>query len=73
MGISTPDDFELTTDVLPDALLLLSASGSIVAADSAAQDFFHSEHRVGLSFSELVTDPEPKVTNSLRHGRRVGE
>jgi hypothetical protein len=40
VGISTPDDFELTTDVLPDALLLLSASGSIVAADSAAQDFF---------------------------------
>lgn len=63
----TPDEVKLITDLLPDALVLLSDSGSILAANPAAHELLQTDHLVGRAFSDLVTDPAPKVRDWLNH------
>jgi signal transduction histidine kinase len=59
----TPNEVKLITDLLPDAFILLSDSGSILAANSAAHELLQTDHLVGLALLDLVTDPAPKVSD----------
>lgn len=61
----TPDELKLITDLLPDAFILLSASGSILGANRAAHELFRTDHLIGLALSDFVTDPASKVSDSL--------
>ena len=61
----TPDELKLITDLLPDAFILLSASGSILAANQAARELFRTDHLVGLALADFVIDPASKVSDSL--------
>jgi PAS domain-containing protein len=61
----TPHEVKLITDLLPDAFILLSDSGSILAANSAAHELLQTDHLVGLALLDLVTDPAPKVSDWL--------
>ena len=61
----TPDELKLITDPLPDAFLLLSDSGSIIAANPAACELLHTDDLVGLALSDFVMDPASKVRDSL--------
>ena len=63
----TPNEVKLITDLLPDAFLLLSDSGSILTANPAAHELFHTDHLVGLALTDLVSDPASKVSDSLNH------
>ena len=61
----TPDEIKLITDLLTDAFILLSDSGSILIANLAAHELFQTDHLAGLALADLVTDPAPKVTDYL--------
>jgi PAS domain S-box-containing protein len=63
----TPDEVKLITDLLPDALVLLSDSGSILAANPAAHELFQADFLVGRAFADLLADPAPKVSDWLNH------
>ena len=61
----TPDELKLITDLLPDAFILLSTSGSIRAANRAAHQLFRTDHLVGLALDDFVTDPPSKISDSI--------
>jgi signal transduction histidine kinase len=61
----TPNEVKLITELLPDGFLLLSDSGSILTANPAAHQLFHTDHLVGLALADLVTDPASKVSEWL--------
>jgi PAS domain S-box-containing protein len=63
----TLDEVELITELLPDAFILLSESGSIRTANRAAHELFRTDHLVGLVLADLVTDPPSKVSDWLNH------
>jgi PAS domain S-box-containing protein len=63
----TLDEVELITELLPDAFILLSESGSILTANRAAHELFRTDHLVGLVLADLVTDPPSKVSDWLNH------
>ena len=63
----TLDEVKLITDLLPDAHVLLSDSGSILAANPAAHEFLQADSLVGRAFADLVADPAPKVRDWLNH------
>jgi PAS domain S-box-containing protein len=63
----TPNEVKLITELLPDAFILLSDSGSILTANPAAHELFYTDHLVGLALADLVSDPASKVSDSLNH------
>lgn len=63
----TLDEVKLITEFLPDALILLSESGSILTANPAALELFRADHLVGLALADLVMDPPSKVSDWLNH------
>jgi PAS domain S-box-containing protein len=63
----TLDEVKLIIELLPDAFILLSESGSILTANPAAHKLFGTDHLVGLALADLVTDPRSKVSEWLRH------
>lgn len=63
----TLDEVKLITDLLPEAFILLSESGSILTANPAAHELFRTDHLVGLALADLVTDPPSKVSDWLNH------
>ena len=65
VGALTPNELKLIADLLPDAFILLSASGSILAANRAAHQLFHTDDLVGLALGDFVTDPPSKVSDSI--------
>jgi signal transduction histidine kinase len=63
----TLDEVKLITELLPDAFILLSESGSILTANPAAHELFRTDHLVGLALADLITDPPSKVSDWLNH------
>ena len=63
----TLDEVKLITELLPDAFILLSESGSILTANTAAHELFRTDDLVGLALADLVTDPLSKVSDWLNH------
>jgi PAS domain S-box-containing protein len=61
----TLDEVKLITELLPDAFILLSDSGSILTANPAAHELFGTDHLVGLALADLITDPPSKVSDWL--------
>ena len=62
----TLDEVKLITELLPDAFILLSESGSILTANPAAHELFRTDHLVGLALADLITDPPSKVSDWLK-------
>ena len=70
----TPSEIKLVTDLLTDAFILLSDSGSVLIANIAAHELFQNDHLAGLALVDLVTNPAPEVTdwlNSWSKSRRM--
>jgi signal transduction histidine kinase len=63
----TPDDVKLISDLLPDAFILLSDSGSILTANAAAHELFRRDQLAGLALADLVTDPASELSDWLKH------
>jgi PAS domain-containing protein len=63
----TPDDVKLISDLLPDAFILLSDSGSILTANAAAHELFRRDQLAGLALADLVTDPASELNDWLKH------
>ncbi len=63
-----PDQFLTFAQVLPDALLLVTNTGKILAVNQAAARLFNqtSKGMTSHNLKELVTDPPKKVTEYLR-------
>jgi signal transduction histidine kinase len=61
----TPDDVKLISDLLPDAFILLSDSGSILNANAAAHDLFRRDDLAGVALADLIRDPASKVSDWL--------
>jgi PAS domain S-box-containing protein len=63
----TPDEFRLISDLLPDALILLSSSGWILAANPAAHKLFEKDHLVGRALTDFLADSWSEVSEWLDH------
>jgi nitrogen-specific signal transduction histidine kinase len=63
----TPDDVKLISDLLPDAFILLSDSGSILTANAAAHELFRRDQLAGLALADLITDPASELSDWLKH------
>ena len=68
----TPNEVKLIIERLPEAFILLSDSGSILAANPAAYKLFRTDHLAGLLLTDLVSDPASTVSDSLNHWRTSG-
>jgi signal transduction histidine kinase len=68
----TPNEVKLIIELLPEAFILLSDSGSILAANPPAYELFRTDHLVGLILTDLVSDPASKVSDSLNHWSASG-
>jgi signal transduction histidine kinase len=63
----TPDEFRLISDLLPDALILLSDTGSILTANATAHKLFQTDHLVGRALADFLADPRSEVSEWLSH------
>lgn len=70
----TPDEFQQWADVLPDALLLLSGRGEIVAVNRSFRELeIAPASCVGRPLADLVVEPADELNAYLRECRRTRE
>lgn len=66
------DFFRALTDLLPEAFLLISNEGRVLAGNQSAARLFSRKNFAGATLGSLVTDPSEKVFRALRIWSETG-